>query len=354
MQIRNMNTKYPYSQNKLLKHLDRLSMFEKNGFAYPILVDFNLTNICNNRCPLCVSSESRDKTTVSFEDAKYVINQLKEVDVKALYFAGGGDPTCHPNLEQIIRFVKDNEMEVAVCTNGCRMPEGVVEAIVSCCSWMRISLDADNPEIYKKTHGMDERIFNQVLNNMSALAEKRRETKSDVVLGVTYLLGPHTIPGIYNAAKLVRERGMDYLRFRPFFEWNGKKENEIDGEAMFKELRRCKELENEDFSVSYPEERVESMTTVKTARYKECYVPHLIAAINTNLKLYPCCILRNNEKYCLGDLNKQSFKEIWTSEKRKRVHELINLQDCPHPCQYDPHNEILHVIKRKINHSNFL
>ena len=348
-----MTNKNLHSHYKLLKHLDRLISWKETGFAYPILVGFNLTNSCNNRCPAC-TSRVKNSAATSFEDAKYVIGQLKEIDVKAIGLGGGGDPTCHPNLEQIIRFVKDNEMEVAVCTNGCRMPEGVVEAIVSCCSWMRISLDADNPEIYKKTHGMDERIFNQVLNNMSALAEKRRETKSDVVLGVTYLLGPHTIPGIYNAAKLVRERGMDYLRFRPFFEWNGKKENEIDGEAMFKELRRCKELENEDFSVSYPEERVESAVNGRQRTYKICNVHHFNTLITPDLKLYPCCMLEDNEKYCLGDLNKQTFKEIWTSEKRKRVYQQINLNDCPNPCMLDGHNELLDAINRGILHSNFL
>ena len=42
--------------------------------------------------------------------------------------------------------------------------------------------------------------------------------------------------------------------------------------------------------------QLESMIKDKVSQYKECYVPHLIAAITADLKLYPCCILRNNEK----------------------------------------------------------
>ena len=41
-----------------------------------------------------------DNRTVKYEDAKDIISQLKEVDVKAIGLGGGGDPNCHPNLEQ--------------------------------------------------------------------------------------------------------------------------------------------------------------------------------------------------------------------------------------------------------------
>jgi len=343
-----------YSQYKLLKHLDRLSMWKKGEIVYPILVGFNLTNICNNRCQLC-TSQRKDRTTISFEDAKDIIQQLKEVDVKSVYLAGGGDPTCHPNLEEIVRFIKDKDMEVAVCTNGYKLSEGTIDAIVNCCSWMRISLDADGPEIYKKTHGMRAEAFSKVVGNMSKLIKKRKEIKSEIIIGATYLIGQHTLPGIYNAAKLCKDMGIDYIRFRPFFNWKiNNRLKEKSAKVLLDKLERCKELESENFSVSYPEDRCEAAIKGRARNYKKCRVHHFNTLITPDSKIYPCCMLEDNEKYCLGDLKEKSFKEIWQSERRKKAYQQIDLNDCPNPCMLEKHNEILNAVMSEIAHSNFL
>lgn len=44
-----------FTKNKLLKHLDRLDLWQQQGYTYPILADFDLTNKCNNKCPKCCS-----------------------------------------------------------------------------------------------------------------------------------------------------------------------------------------------------------------------------------------------------------------------------------------------------------
>ncbi|MDD5012060.1 MAG: radical SAM protein [Candidatus Nanoarchaeia archaeon] len=344
-----------YSQYKLLKHLDRLIAWRDGEIVYPIAADFNLTNKCNNRCPLCVSSESRDNTTVNFEDAKRIIQELKDVGTRSIYFAGGGDPTCHENLEEIIRLTKSKDMDVAVCTNGYKMSDGVIDAIVDCCSWMRISLDADGPEIYKRTHGMSKDSFYRVIENMSKLAIKKREKNSEIVIGAAYLLGPETVSGIYNAAELCKKIGIDGIRFRPFFEWmNSEKFPEKEREIMLREFEFCNRLKSNNFSVSYPEDRLQAVVTKKIRHYDKCYVPHVITAISADLKLYPCCVLRNNPKYVLGDLKEKSFREIWESDERRKVHEKIDVNDCPNPCQYEKDNKIMHAVIEKITHSNFL
>ncbi|MDP1728840.1 MAG: SPASM domain-containing protein, partial [archaeon] len=73
-----------------------------------------------------------------------------------------------------------------------------------------------------------------------------------------------------------------------------------------------------------------------------------------DLKMYPCCIFKNNPKYCLGDLSKQSFKKIWKSDARKNVSERINLKQCPNPCMYHQDAELLSAVKEPIKHYNFL
>ena len=348
-----MNPYNIYSQYKLLNHLDRLNNWKKGRIVFPILVDFNLTNRCNNKCPLC-TSQKKDNTTITLQDAKNIILQLAEIDVKAIGYGGGGEPTCHPKLEEIMRFTKKNCVEVALCTNGYRLSEGVMDAVIDCCSWARISLDADGPEVYLKTHGMPEVAFNKVVENMSKLVEKKKKTKSGVVLGISYLLGSETISGVYNAAKLCKEIGFDHIRFRPFFIWENNKEIKLDKEFTYRELRKCEGLKDNKFSISYPKDRLEAIVGERKRTYNTCHVHHFNTTITPDMKIYPCCMLENNAKYPLGDLKEKSFKEIWESEERKEAYRRINLQDCPNPCMLEKHNELLDAIVRDLPHSNFL
>lgn len=345
-----------YSTNKLLKHLDRLELWRQGKPTFPIMLDFDLTNTCNNMCPYCIGAKNVDNTTVDTGVAKNVIQQLSEAGLKAIIFAGGGDPTCHKDLEEIIKFTKQNGIEVAINTNGYELSGGVIDAISRYCTWTRVSLDADSPEMYKKTHGMSQEAFYQVLNNVSKLVKTRNKLESNTTIGTCFLIGPQTVKGIYNAAKMVKDLGTDNIRFRPFANWNKRKDftKEVV-ETMHEQLKKAGELSDSKFLVSYPKDRCETIIEGRTAEYKDCLVPNFITCITPDLKLYSCCRFKNREEHCIGDLHEKSFKEIWLSPERIKIHQRINIQkNCPNPCMYEKYNGLLHEINEKISHSNFL
>ena len=346
-----------YSEYKLLNHFNRLVNWERGGISYPISVDFDISNKCNNRCPSCNGSRNKDSTVVSLDDAKKTLFQLKEAGINAIVLGGGGEPSCNPNLEKILGLIKENYMESAIYTNGYELSPGVINSIVNYCTWARISLDADSPKIYKRTHGMGDKPFFQVLENISKLVDARKKNNSKIIMGTGYLIGPHSIEGVYNATRISKELGADYIRFRPFFNLRGNRNFTAEkGKEMINELNRCKKFEDSSFSVTYPVNRCEYETKTgdKNRSYTTCYFPDFFASITADLKVYPCCALKGNEKYCLGDLKKSSFKEIWVSKERKEVLDNITFKDCPNPCQFEKNIELLSAIKSQINHSNFL
>ena len=345
-----------YNANKILKYLDRLEDFQKGDYVKPVIVDFDLTNICNNKCPRCSASANIDTSTVSLKDAKRVVSEMKESGMKSIIYAGGGEPSCNPDLEDIIKFTFETGVRVAINTNAYKLSDSLIKNIVNYCDWMRVSIDADGPEIYEQTHGMSEKAFYQVLDNISKLVQAKKSTKSEIVIVTCYLIGPHTIPGIYNAAKLVKGLGVDNIRYRPFARWEnmiGFSNEEIQN--MQEELNKASELSDDDFEVSYPKDRCQTIVKGREIDYPECYAVHVVTTVSADLKVYPCCRVKYKEKYCFGDLNKQSFQEIWFSDNRLKVFKRINIKrDCPNPCMYEKINEIMYSIKEPVRHEEFL
>jgi sulfatase maturation enzyme AslB (radical SAM superfamily) len=137
---------------------------------------------------------------------------------------------------------------------------------------------------------------------------------------------------------------------------NRKKEKEKVLEEMHEQLSKARELKSKDFDVSCPEYRLDALSDTKPRGFKVCYYPHFAASITADMKLYPCCPLKGYEQYAIGDLSNASFKEVWLSEKRKKVHHKIDFKSCPNPCQFDGHARLLDSIKKstKITHKNFL
>jgi MoaA/NifB/PqqE/SkfB family radical SAM enzyme len=334
-----------FNNYKLLNHPDQLTEWITTGTTYPFLVNINLTNVCNNKCPRC-TSRVKDRTTMSTEMARSILLQAKEMGARSIGLGGGGDPTCHPDLAALIRYAKELGLETAVTTNGYKLSDDLIEAIVDCCTWTRVSLDAADPEMYYKTHGMKGSAFNTVLKNIRKLAEKKKERNSTIVLGVTYLIDAYTVTGAYTAAKIVKEMGIDNIRFRPFFMWDDyARDDSASYENIIAELNRCLELSDESFLVSYPADRTDALTKGRERCYSVCFIHHFATIITPDCKVYPCCMLMDNEKYCYGDASKEPLKKIWDSPRRKEVYLSISLSDCPSPCMMEVHNELLWTIK---------
>ncbi len=352
------------STAKLLAHPEQVNAWLDGKNPFPVMVDMDLTNACNHMCPSCVGSRNReneaipvvddlqsfqlDNTAMPLEVAKRRIDEFAEVGVQAMIFGGGGDPTMHPNLAEIVRYVKGRGMEVAVNTNGMRLLPEVQEALTDCCTWVRISLDADGPAIYKIMHGMPEAGFRKTVANIGSLVTTRNTKGQDLVIGLTYLLKPETRPGIYGAAELARQLGVNYIRFRPLFNWHGLRNlQEKEATAIMTELDRAKTLETEQFEVSYPQDRLAGMLTTPERHHKKCYIPHFVTSVSAHGYLAPCCLMKGNPAFSKhGDLNARSFKDVWNDQARQAAWEDIDFSYCPTPCMQEGNNEVLWDIKQ--------
>ena len=90
----------------------------KSGLDAPICLTWELTYACNLQCIHCLSSSGRrDPRELSTEEAKSVIDQLRDMQVFYVNI-GGGEPMVRRDFFEIIEYSTANGIGVKFSTNG--------------------------------------------------------------------------------------------------------------------------------------------------------------------------------------------------------------------------------------------
>lgn len=345
-----------FSSDKILKHLDRVNEWLSGGNPYPITVELDMTNVCNHRCPECSGwhSKNRSNDYLSKELAKNIVGQLAKAEIRGLIFTGGGEPLCNLDTPEVVLFAKKLGIDAGFITNGSLLTRANAEILLRSCVWIRVSLDAFNREIFKKVHGMDGLMFDNVVDNIKMLVSLKKKLKSNVTIGIGYLTCDYTTDGLYKMTKLAKSMSVDYLQFRPMQIHNNGNLIYHDGDIR-EVIYKCMGKSTDKFKVAYSKHKYDMMNTKDYGRnYDECYGHQFATVIASDAKLYVCCHLRGNEKYCIGDLRKNSFREIWDSGFRQKVVKNIDFKDCISLCRDNTFNQILWNIRQPREHVNFL
>jgi MoaA/NifB/PqqE/SkfB family radical SAM enzyme len=345
-----------FSSDKILKHLDRVSGWLSGGNPAPITVELDMTNLCNHRCPECVVNyfRSADSRYLSRKLAMGIIRQLAQNKARGLIFTGGGEPLCNPYTVEAVELARSKGLDIGFITNAGLLNATSAESIIKNCTWVRVSLDAASTKVFELMHGMDGDEFNKVIEKIELLSRIKKKLKSDCTIGVGFLTSDHSVQDMVKSAGLCKRLGVDYLQFRPMqihrggkfdYHWTDVEDN----------IAECLQYSGEGFQVLYSQHKYEMSKDPQYGRYyHKCYGQQFATVISASAKMYICCHLRGYDKYCIGDLGKNSFRQIWNSKRRKEVINKIDFRDCIPLCRDNTFNQILWNIKQPREHANFL
>jgi organic radical activating enzyme len=114
---------------------------------YPLLVDLELSSICNLRCPMCYTTteEFRSKVKtglIKFELFTKVIDEIAG-KTPAIRLSLRGEPTIHPRFIDAVRYAKQKGVrEISTLTNGSTLTRGFfLQALEAGIDWITISVD---------------------------------------------------------------------------------------------------------------------------------------------------------------------------------------------------------------------
>ncbi len=336
------------SSEKILHHIDKLDNFFNAGKTL-VVTEFDLTNRCNNNCPACVGVKENG-AELTWEEIQMIVKGLKNLGNRGVIVSGGGEPLLHPDFIKTLELIKNSGMEIGLNSNGLAMDREKALAIAKYCTYFRISLDAGSPEMYKQTHGMPEKAFKKVVENIKLMADVKKETGSAVSFTVGFLTGENTVCDMENFVKICKEQGAGAAQLRPF---TGD-ETDITDEY----LRLKEKYDDESFHVAASLQKYKLFGTgAKTCRsYDKCRGMFFSTVVTADAKMFACLHHRQDNRYLIGDMRGEgkTLEEVWNSYRKWMIYEQIDVSLCPPFCRNDSFNAVLGDLDKDCIHKEFM
>ena len=360
--------KISYHPQEVAKLLEAKNDPNKLISIYPIYVEVSPVGACNHRCSFCAVDYIGYKATnrIDSDVMMMVLEDMGANGVKSIMYAGEGEPLIHKKINEIVERTKEVGIDVSFTTNAVAMNDRFIEESMQYTSWIKVSLNGGSAESYSKIHGTREKDFQTVINNIKKAVEYKKENKLDCTIGVQTILLPENSHEMVDFGKFVRDEiGVDYFVIKPFSQ-EEKSINRLYDDIDYRSMglraneKELNELERENFKVSYRSETMSIYHADHDERYTTCYsTPIYMAYIMADGSVYGCKDHLLNEEFHYGNINKNSFSEIWQGEIRKKGIEYVlnslDVSKCRVNCRMDKVNRYLFDLKNElINHMNFI
>ena len=370
-----MSKKEAYSPFKAVHHADKISQLRAGEQPVPAQVQLVISDVCNHDCSFCAyrmsgytsnenfgiidgisqQVENNPNRKIPYEKCIEILEDCKEMGVKAIQFTGGGEPTTHPDHPKIFQKVIDLGMDLALITNGAILKPDVIDTLVHA-KWVRVSVDAGTPEMYSHIRSIKKERFNDTLKNISRLVDaKAKSADTDLLVGVGYVVDQNNFGEIYKLAKIVSEMGVDNMRIGAIFTPEGFEYHRAHHSTVVEQIQRIKEdFQTDKFTIFDAfNDRIDDLVH-ESPDYDNCGYMHFDTYIGGDLKVYSCCNNAYSKHGEMGSIEDQSFKEFWMSDEKVNAYNSLKATDCKR-CMFNAKNKFInYLLETDPAHVNFV
>jgi len=319
----------------VLEGISKYGVMRPQRLAAPFLVVWNLTNACNLRCQHCYQrADKPSPDELSTEEAKRIIDQLSESNVSAIAFSGG-EPMVRPDFYELAQYAVSNGLQVSVATNGTLLTQENVKRLKEAgVAYVEVSLDGAKAEIHDAFRGV-KGAFEKTCEGI------RNAVNGGLYTGIATVATRNNLKEIPDIVDLAKELGVTRIIFFNFIPTGrGEDISDVDlspeeRESLLKYLYQLASNGKIEALSTAPQyarvclqqsmgegESVTSLTHFAALKLPNetkqladfiggCGAGRLYCAIQPNGLVTPCVFM----PIVVGDLRKQSLKEIWSHSK---------------------------------------
>lgn len=336
------------------------------AFCGPEIVQFDITNKCNNNCICCwnnsplLGSINPEREKEMHDELPYsliikTIRELREMGTKTLFFAGGGEPFKHPHIMEILRFAKDCDMRIFINTNFALIDKDRARELVNLkIEHIHVSLLSGTAATYALVHpNKTEDTFYRIKEMLHYIAQLKREKEQHLYNPLPHITLYQVVfnknyKEIDKIVDLAFEVKADSIEFAPIdvipektdvLLLNKEQIRYVAKETDF-QLRRI-----EKYNVNEPVKiqvepiynflkrinspgALESKYESETVTRQPCYVGWAFLRILANGNVNPCL---KAHRISVGNIYELAIKDIWNNPQQKLFREKSFLLDGTDP-----------------------
>lgn len=344
--------------HKLIYHPERVAAWLRGENIYPIEIEISPSGACNHRCIFCaVDYIGYQPHFLEKENLLKNISIMQTHGLKSVICSGEGEPLLNKDMPDIANGIKQCGVDVAMSSNGALFSKDIASECLEAFTWIRFSVASMEENSYYKIQQAKPGDLERVKNNLAEAVSIKKNRNAKTTLGVQCLLMPENMNQLVEMADELKHIGIDYFTIKPYSQHlHSKNKMQIDYEEMLELEKQLKCMEDDNFSIYFRANAMKKMHKEKC--YKECYGLPFMTHIDSCGNVWPCIAHIGNDKYCFGNINQQSFEEIWEGNTRKEVIEMMRGQDinkvCREACRLDEINQFLDELKHPGEHVNFI
>ena len=355
-----MSDDFGIDSHKLHLHPARVAQWleagddwEKAKKVVPIYWEITTSAACSHRCTFCsVDAIGYPNDFLDAEILKERIAEAGHCGVKSVMFAGTGEPLLHKRISEITESAVRSGVDVAFTTNGVLLNK---LQPINLCTWIKVSLNAGRQETYAKVHQTNPKDWDRVWSGISGAVKR----KGSCTIGVQAVVLPENVYEMRELASLCVDAGVDYLVLKPYSQGTFSithQYEDTDYAAMRSYLEAVNDFDTKTFKVIY---RAQAMNEEieRKHRYPKCLAtPNFWVYAMGNGDIFTCSAHLMDRRFSIGNINTQSFQEIWEGEGRRQNWELMrsfNISQCRLNCRMNLQNRYLHSLTHT-PHSAFI
>ncbi len=356
-----MADRFRIDGHKLMYHLPRVAAWVEGRPVYPIAMEVGPSGSCNHRCLFCAVDYLEYQPR--FLDAAVLGQRLSELaglGLKSVMFAGEGEPLLHREIAGIVAHTRAAGIEAALVSNAVLLGEELCRALLPNLTWLKVSCNAGTPATYAAVHRTRPEDFERVMANLAAAVRIRREAGLACTIGIQLLLLPENAHEVAALAARAREIGLDYLVIKPYSHFDRSRTTRYR-DIRYEEYRglaaAVRACATASFDVVFREETMR-LHDEGERTYGRCLALPFYSYIDAGGTVWGCKEYLGDERFAFGNINEQSFREIWDGPRRaavlRFVAEELDVRGCRTNCRLDKMNRWLWEISHPAEHANFI
>ena len=361
----------PFKETRIHKHIDEIYKWKNNINFLPPFVEISPISYCNQKCKFCYTTHLMKKLEkMPTETLKKLFQEFGDIGIKGLRIQGIGEPTLHQDLPECIKLAGSKILDIALTTNGVLLKPKDYEKCLENLFSIKISVIDSSPKRYAEFHRVPENQWNLVVKNVEHAANYIKNNNLKCNFHTTIYAEDTTYENLFEITSFCKDIGFSLVTVSNALysprtpNPNGKNEefkNINDHEDYLKNIEQnLLELEDEKFSVDVCLRNTKGVKKSYVDESKKINCPgiNFSTVIDAKGFIYPCWRYWGKESYAYGNINFDSFKNIWLSEKRAEINSLMSQEyysesTCT-PCSHNRINEQLLELRRSTGWENFL